>query len=92
MFQVNGEDVTTATHNHVVELIKKSGNTVTLKVISAPQSPALNGTSSQVNGKLAADKYGSLSRISKKLFFVSQFIIVNGKSFALVKMPSLKCI
>ncbi|XP_068711319.1 SH3 and multiple ankyrin repeat domains protein 2-like [Montipora foliosa] len=45
ILEVNGEDVTTATHGHVVDLIKKSGNSVTLKVITAKsKKPSVNGT------------------------------------------------
>lgn len=44
-FQVNGEDVTTATHGHVVDLIKKGGNLVTLKIITVnSRKPSTNGT------------------------------------------------
>ena len=48
-FQVNGEDVTTATHGHVVELIKLSGDAVTLKIVTV-KSPSVNGTD-QPDGK-----------------------------------------
>lgn len=45
LFQVNGEDITTATHGHVVELIKKSGNSVTLTVITAKsKKPSVSGS------------------------------------------------
>lgn len=34
MFQINGEDVTTASHEHVVDLIRKSGELVRMTVVS----------------------------------------------------------
>lgn len=42
-FQVNGEDVRTATHGHVVALIQKSVKLVNLKIVTA-KSPAVNGS------------------------------------------------
>ena len=44
-FQVNGEDVTTATHGHVVDLIKKGRDSVTLKIVTVNvRKPSINGT------------------------------------------------
>ena len=65
MFQVNDKNVTTVTHDHVVELIKHSGASVTLKVVTVPQSPATNSTLGRGDWRLFPDKYGSMSRLSK---------------------------
>lgn len=50
LFQVNGEDVTAATHGHVVELIKKSGNSVALTVITARSKKASVSGSDNTDG------------------------------------------
>lgn len=47
---MNGEDVTAATHGHVVELIKKSGNSVTLTVITAKSKKASVSGSDNTDG------------------------------------------
>lgn len=42
MFQINGEDVSSASHEQVVDLIRNSGKLVTITVVSRP---SLNSTS-----------------------------------------------
>lgn len=37
LFQINNENVTAASHEHVVELIRRSGDLVSMTVLSAPQ-------------------------------------------------------
>lgn len=50
ILEVNGEDVTAATHGHVVELIKKSGNSVALTVITARSKKASVSGSDNTDG------------------------------------------
>lgn len=43
--QINGENVTTSSHEHVVDLIRRSGELVSMTVVSA--GPPISGPGSQ---------------------------------------------
>lgn len=41
--QINGEDVSQASHEHVVELIRRSGDLVAMKVVSLGEPGVISG-------------------------------------------------
>lgn len=74
--QINGEDVSAASHEHVVDLIRKSGDLVSLTVVSLG---ALPSSKSAASGLTAPDtqptprQYATLPRKLTNFHTLGQF-------------------
>lgn len=61
--QINGEDVTSASHEHVVDLIKKSGELVRMTVVSAgPTLPNSQSAAALPTSQPIQRQYATLPR------------------------------
>ncbi|XP_044579479.1 protein shank isoform X6 [Cotesia glomerata] len=62
LIQINGEDVSTASHEHVVDLIRKSGELVRMTVVSPVNLPNSQSTATLPTSQPTQRQYATLPR------------------------------